>query len=498
MQSKIARSFLITIVLLVLASFIPLATAYNYTPFLSDDSYITLAYAKNLVLGHGFVFNHPPATLGTTTPLFTMIVAALAFVLPTLGIRSVAVFFTAFCWLGIVWILYFFRKAWGLEDWQAGIVGLVVIASGWVGFLGMEAYLFAFLLVLSTSLYFSNRLLMAGLASGLLFLTRGEGVLVLAALLIAGTIQQYHKGNLADVQFAKRVLRIVAGFAIPVLLWFLYAHYTFGSFLPNTLATKQAQGQSGLWPSFWQSMTRNWMPAWGRSFDIPGLSFLNVWWIVSFVGLVAAGLKRRRWLVFAGWISLYVLGYAVLNVSAYDWYQLPIQFVLNLFFALGIIEIVETTMNRLKPKNFSVGTSVLVAGLLLSVLAIPTVGELSAHEGDIRGRSYVGLSLWLRENTRDTASIAYIEIGYLGYYTDNRIVDLAGLTSPDIVSHIAKKDFAWGFWHYRPDYYVSLPDFDWALAGIRTDPRFDQYYRPVASLPGPGSARFTIYERVGE
>ncbi len=49
---------------------------------LNDDSFITLTYAKNLAQGNGFVYNQPPATLGTTTPLFTITTALLATILP--------------------------------------------------------------------------------------------------------------------------------------------------------------------------------------------------------------------------------------------------------------------------------------------------------------------------------------------------------------------------------------------------------------------------------
>ena len=84
----------------------------------------------------------------------------------------------------------------------------------------------------------------------------------------------------------------------------------------------------------------------------------------------------------------------------------------------------------------------------------------------------------------------------MGYYTDNRIVDLAGLVTADIVPHVAQGDFAWGFWRYEPDYYVYLPDFDWALASIRSDPRFDREYHSIAVLPGPGQTDFVIYKRL--
>jgi hypothetical protein len=132
------------------------------------------------------------------------------------------------------------------------------------------------------------------------------------------------------------------------------------------------------------------------------------------------------------------------------------------------------------------------------MLAKPTFNAMFAYQGDARGDSYTALSRWFREHTESSESVAYIEVGYLGYYTENRIIDLAGLVLPDVVPHVAEGDFAWGFWRYEPDYYVYLPDFDWALASIRTDPRFAQQYRPVDISRGPGEIDFVIYARISQ
>jgi hypothetical protein len=62
----------------MLASLLPLWAAYSHRTALNDDTYITLTYVKNIARGDGFVFNAQPPTLGTTTPLTTLAVAALA------------------------------------------------------------------------------------------------------------------------------------------------------------------------------------------------------------------------------------------------------------------------------------------------------------------------------------------------------------------------------------------------------------------------------------
>jgi hypothetical protein len=51
-----------------------------------DDSYITYRYARNLLAGEGFVFNPGERVLGTTTPLYTSLMALSA--LPTGGVDA--------------------------------------------------------------------------------------------------------------------------------------------------------------------------------------------------------------------------------------------------------------------------------------------------------------------------------------------------------------------------------------------------------------------------
>jgi hypothetical protein len=104
---------------LAAASLIPLYAAWSNHFFVGDDAYITLTYAKNVLAGRGFVFNHPPAVLGTTTPLLTLTLtlAALAGLIPTIPMPAMAVFVTAICWAGTAWLFVLFRRAWRLSLW---------------------------------------------------------------------------------------------------------------------------------------------------------------------------------------------------------------------------------------------------------------------------------------------------------------------------------------------------------------------------------------------
>ena len=119
--------------------------------------------------------------LGTTTPLFTMAVAAAAAVTP-LAPTVVAMWLSVSCWLGLVWSFYVLRNPLGLDSGQAVVVGSLFAATGWVDHLSMEAYPFALLLVVATAAFLGRRPFLAGVAAGCLFLTRGEGALFAAIL----------------------------------------------------------------------------------------------------------------------------------------------------------------------------------------------------------------------------------------------------------------------------------------------------------------------------
>ena len=49
-----------------------------HSRFTSEDFLITLRYAENLAHGQGLVFNPGERVLGTTTPLYTLFLAALS------------------------------------------------------------------------------------------------------------------------------------------------------------------------------------------------------------------------------------------------------------------------------------------------------------------------------------------------------------------------------------------------------------------------------------
>ena len=113
------------IILLLLSSFLPLWVAQHHHEKLGDDVYISLTYAKNISNGNGFIYNYPPPTQGTTSPLLTLSIAGLAKISSGENLEFIAVLLTSICWIGTAWIFYIFRRAWKLREWESIIMDLL-------------------------------------------------------------------------------------------------------------------------------------------------------------------------------------------------------------------------------------------------------------------------------------------------------------------------------------------------------------------------------------
>ena len=292
----------------------------------------------------------------------------------------------------------------------------------------------------------------------------------------------------------KPALLFTGGFLSPVSIWLLYAKTTFGSFLPSTLGVKLAQGQTGLWHSFIEDLP-GLLSSTGSELSVGGNSYLSFWWFLVFVGLLFIFARNRKWLFFVLWGSIYVISYTILDVPSYQWYQLPVLFVLEILVAFGLIALVEAITSVRSFHKAGIALSIALVAFTVFMLGKSNLGTANDWPYDNRAVNYPVLCEWINENTEQGESIAYIEVGYLGYFTNNRIIDLSGLVTPEVIPHIAERDFAWGFWNFEPDYYIYYPGFDWALYEIRSNPQFNEQYRQIAVIPGQQQPDIIVYKR---
>jgi hypothetical protein len=459
-----------------------------------DDAYITFRYARNLAEGLGLVYNPGEWVLGTTAPLWAIILAA-GYRLGLTDLPWLATSISAVCDAAGVALLVQLGLRMGWRPVGAALVGLawalnpmsIAFATG-----GMETSLFVVvaLVALGLAARGSNPPLAAALC-GLATLVRPEGALLAAAVVAWTWTRGRKQAFLAAVAAAAPMA--VAG---ATFLW------RYGSPLPNSVAAKQVAYQP-TWPleNAVALVVQAGLPGWSTyllSVVPPAVGLL-----LAAIGLTALiELVRRSlpwlnahqvaWQPFAGFAALYVAFYVMVGlrgVRLFPWYLVPIEPFYLLGLAAGLARL--ATAARLARQGAWLTSG--LAGLLV-LWQIPAVDWrhplLPAGEAFGREDLMLDVGRGLADQLPPTAVVAAPEIGALGYASNLRVLDTVGLVSPAALPYyplppeqlVADNAIpARLIVDRQPDVVVTLDAF--ARRSLLEDPAFMRDYRLEASYP---------------
>ncbi len=471
-------------VIAALAGLVYLA-AERYTighlSFPLDDSFIHLQFARNLAAGRGLSYNPGEIVTGSTAPLWTALLALL-FYLPG----------SVFLWTKLLGIVLTavgadatrrLARELDLAPPLPLLAGLLAAISGplaWASVSGMEVPLFVVLSVWGMILHLRERqagaarppLALAVLA--LSVLARPEGLLLLAVAVVdrllvfrregadtaaasasaagtaadgagletaSGAAAERPSGGLvwegvAWRPLAKGLLLALLVLAGPLLFYRLAG----GSFLPTTYAAKGAA-------------VRRLLPSLEYLFQIFGIIFgAQPYTALAALGGAAVlvtrlGTPRDRGLLPALWVFGLPLAYSLQspigrgllagNFGRYYFPLLPPVAVLGL---LGL-EAAACALGR----TVRLAGARLPAGLIAGVLLLwPTASSLAewaarydlnvanVDDGDVRA------ARWLAPRLDPRAVLAVNDIGALKYLLPNRVIDLVGISSPEVLNEIGR------------------------------------------------------------
>jgi 4-amino-4-deoxy-L-arabinose transferase-like glycosyltransferase len=195
-----------------------------------DDAYITFRYARNIAEGHGFVYNPGQRVLGTTTPLYTSLLAGLALVTGSRDFPTLATLLNALAGGVSIALLYAVGKR-VTDHWApaAAAASLWAIAPYSVTFAigGMETDLTIALLLAACYAHVTDSSRCMAVLSALAVLTRPDTVILLGPLWLAHILEQ------------RRFPWLEAAIALGMLApWLIFGALTFGSPVPSSLAAK--------------------------------------------------------------------------------------------------------------------------------------------------------------------------------------------------------------------------------------------------------------------
>ncbi|HVW42920.1 MAG TPA: hypothetical protein VHC18_16365 [Amycolatopsis sp.] len=427
---------------------------------LTDDGYITLAYAKNLAL-HGewaLIPGHPANT--ATSPLN---VALLGFVsLLTRVSGSVHPVIA----LGIVNALAGAAIGWAWARMRlptaAAVLGTLVVLLNplLLSALGLEVVLIAAMVILLVS--FARQPVAFGVLSGLTLLTRLD--LIVFVVLI----------GLSSSPVRRHVLRVLGLLLLVALPWHVFSWFYFGSALPDTLVIKQLQ------PSFGKSYFQTGIDQMWHGNELTTLSFAPA---ELGVLILVVSLCLRRFGPMAalglGGIAYYAV-YSVLGVPAYHWYYVPPIVAL----AMSGAGIAGGWANPARAVVLTL-VGLLIAGYIpAGFLGRGFVWSSPPFFGNwASAKDYARVGLELKSRLHGAGTTGPGEIGTLAYFCDCTIVDGfadRGLLGPSIHERIDRAGPV-GHWLLRLNY----ARFDWSQRPIPLG--YQMRYEP-----GPGAPEWTV------
>jgi hypothetical protein len=422
-----------------------------------DDAYITFRYARNLLDGHGLVFNSGEAVLGTTTPLYALLLSALGlplggseapFPLMALLVSAAADAITA---------LLLIRIGRRLGSTAAGVAAALIWAihpwSVTFAIGGMETSLFIALLSATFYLHLTGQPIMAAGTGGLALITRPDALIFLAPILIDRILVTTKKEeNSRSLGWQE-----AAAFGVPVGLWIVFSTIAYGSPIPQSVAAKavayELPPSAGLvrllqhyaTPFIWHEIV-------GSVWIAVGIILYPT--LFALGALFAVRTTTRAWpLVVFPWI--YLLAYSIANPLLFRWYLVPPLplYILGIF--LG-----GARLSRDLKHWFP-----LALLTLLGIFGSLSAWTLNPDHGPTRPApemAFIQLELLYEQAAEELSNhiqpgevLAAADIGTLGYHTPGEIFDLLGLISPEASTYYPLPSSAYAINYAVPSQLVA-------------------------------------------
>ncbi|MBI5878793.1 MAG: hypothetical protein HZB53_14170 [Chloroflexi bacterium] len=459
----------------LLAGIILLALAYRLGlgPWPVDDAFITYRYAYNLAHGNGFVYNVGERVLGTTAPLYGIVLGIASFAGADIQLTSFWINLSA----DIGTIVMVYSLCTWLRLQLLGLLTALLIAVSseysYYAVSGMETSLYIFIMQCVFWSTLRQRWTLMAVAAATLILIRIDGVICVTAVATILVIHHQWTGWKPLVLFAAILLP-----------WIAFTLLYYGSPFPQSAIAKGAAGMSS---DRWIS-AENYISYFTNNAGVntgadKGLLFA----CLALLGIVVIVRERR----FEGltlvllWGLLYSLVFIVANVFTYFmWYFIPLYPVYYVCMLIGFIKLfeaagIERAWRRIQlhgPALAARGVQLGLVLVLLATTALSLPARVASHyqalvrwtEG--REGAYRLIAEMIVRQSSSASTVGANEIGVLGYFTRRTMVDAGGLVSLNTVGkdslHVVKE--------YQPEWWVALVS---EMSPVVSDPWFWQTYQ---------------------
>lgn len=455
MKQELNRNKLI-VIFAIASIIIPLFYSL-YTNNIWDDFFITFRFSKNLAEGHGLVYNLGQRVYGFTSPLGTLLPAFLYTLtgkysyLPAIWLFRI-ISICAFSGAGILLLLSLPEKLPLAATFLLGMLYCFETKSVVFSTNGMETAFMLFFLAAFIFINYKNylnRWVISGFCWAGLMYTRPDGCIYIIAF------------SLGNILFAQRPKKKILGLllkmalvcAIIYLPWFIWTWSYYGNPIPHTILakanlTRHLIPYKLIFTPIYSEFFTCW-PQWMKILSILISVFSSFYWLLP--------LKERPLRIIS--FAIFILNIYLFSISTFPWYLPPTAMMSLLIFVNGSFTLMSLNKRiyvQLRLPAIALSSTMVAASIFMFVM---TSMQMRIQQKEIEeNRQQIGL--WLKQNSRPQDVIYLESLGYIGYFSQAKIIDYPGLVSPRAVELLKKKK-KFGFWkivpEIRPDWIVLRP-----------------------------------------
>jgi hypothetical protein len=472
-----------------------------------DDAFITFRYSRNIVNGAGFVYNLGERTLGTTTPLYTLLMAGIGGVTGSssypwfaLVVNALADALTAVL---LALLAYRATSRISLAAVAGGVWALNPMSVSFaVG--GMETSVGILCAVAAYYLYATRHERWMALVAALGILTRIDTILWVGPLFLHQLITHWRVTRPSGSLLRRVPWQSWSIFVGTLIPWYVFSWAYFGTLLSRSLTAKQVAYKVDALQAFTRLAQNIATPFFDYdALGIPGIMVgIVLYPALAGAGTMFAARRYPRIVPYLLYVWLYMTTFSVLNPLIFRWYlapMLPAYFLAILLGVWALADAVGTKFSRptTGPVVVSIAGAVFALMLLNAWTLHPDHGpdrpapEMAFNDIELNYRR-IGIELRTQYGVTPDTLVAAGDIGTIGYYSRARILDTVGLITPEISSYYPFDDSlrAGGsnyavppaiILDYRPAYVVMMKGY--IENSLAADADFAALYTVADSIP---------------
>jgi arabinofuranosyltransferase len=465
-----------------------------------DDAYITYRYAFNLIHGHGFAYNPGEPTFGSSSPLYTMILACCAWLAGPDLLPEIS------RWIGFLGLTVMVILFWKHLPWTP--IARCVVALGLLAYPrifyssigGMEEGFTLGLMGLSFVALAKRSEVLLGIAAGALILTKVDTFVWVVAIVGVATIMER--------RFPWRACALGAAIVVP---WFLYSGLTFGTIVPATVEAKRIAYVHDIHPRVLDLFLMNVPDAYRSSIPVVILFGLLTYGLIATTMVLAV--RARAWMVtlFPIYIVLYALLLLSSGLAVGLWTRWTVPLWAALIVCAGYV-VHEWSVRGGRREAPPPGLRFVGILTAVSLIALSSSFVYPNRKG-LEPDSFRAVGEYLRASAARGDSVMLEPIGLIGYVSGLYVHDFVGLVTPAVVlaRESAPGSDRW-FMRYVVDHrpaYVVLRDEElrrneFLFAGYgdgifrgMEKAWFEQYYAEVFAVrEGPPKDQLIVFKRL--